>query len=111
MILLLALMGVLDCITTVVGSHFFGAFEQNPFMALLIQTNLSGFIATKLVATACVCLSFFQADRLIGTIEDKTSRAFRYSNGLLKVVLFGLLVFAVIIVANNSFVITNLLLT
>jgi hypothetical protein len=111
MIVLLALLGVLDCITTVVGIHFFDAFEQNPLMAFLIQTNLSAFIVTKLTATACVCILFFQADRLIGTIKNKTSRAFRYSSGFFKAILFGLCGFSVITVANNSIVITHLLLT
>ena len=110
MIFLLALMGVLDCIATVVGVHFFGAFEQNPFMASLIQTNLSVFIAIKLAETAFVCLSFFQADRLIGTIKNNTSRTFRYSSRFLNVTLFGLIGFAIITVANNSIVITHLLL-
>jgi hypothetical protein len=111
MTVLLALMGILDCITTVVGFLFLGAFEQNPFMASLIQTNLSAFIATKLAATAFVCFSLIQADRLIGTIKDKTSRAFKYSNRLLKATLFGLIGFAVMTVANNSIIITHLLLT
>ena len=111
MTVLLALMGVLDCITTVVGILFFGAFEKNPLMASLIQTNLSAFITIKLAATACVYLSFFQANRLIGTIKDKTSRAFRYSNRLLNVTLFGLIGFAIMTVANNSIVITHLFLT
>ncbi len=111
MTVLLALMGVLDSITTVVGIHFFGAFEQNPLMASLIQTNLSAFIAIKLAATAIVCFSFFQADKLIGTIKNNKSRAFRYSSRLLNVTLFGVVCFAIITVANNSIVITHLLLT
>lgn len=108
---LLALMGVLDGITTVAGIHCFGAFEQNPFMASLIQTNLSAFIATKLAATAFVCFSFFQVDRLIGTIKNNTSRAFKYFSRLLNVTLFGLIGFAIITVTNNSIVIIYLLLT
>jgi uncharacterized membrane protein len=111
MTVLLAFMGVLDCVTTVAGIHFFGAFEQNPLMASLIQTNLSVFVATKLAAIVFVCFSIFQADRLIGSIKDKTSRAFKYSNRLLKVTLFGLLGFAVFTVANNSVVIFSLFLT
>jgi|SRR5665647_473567 len=110
MTVMLALMGVLDCITTVVGIHFFGAFEQNPLMASLIQTNLSAFIAIKLAATAFMCFSFFQADRLIGTIKNNRSRAFRYSSRLLNVTLFGVIGFAIITVVNNSIVITHLLL-
>jgi hypothetical protein len=111
MTLLLALMGVLDCITTVVGILFFGAFEKNPFMASLIQTNLSVFIVTKLAATAFVCFSLIQADRFIGKIKDKTGRAFRYSNRLFKGTFFCLIGFAAVTVANNSIVITHLFLT
>jgi hypothetical protein len=37
--MLLALMGSMDCFTTVIGILYFGAVELNPFIAGVISTN------------------------------------------------------------------------
>ena len=61
--LLLALMGYMDCLTTVIGIMYFGAVELNPLISGIVSTNLSAFVALKITSTVTVCLIFIQTEK------------------------------------------------
>ncbi len=107
--LLVVLMGSIDCITTVIGTLYFGAVELNPFIAGVVSTSLAAFVVLKLTTTVMVCLIFFQAEKILMRTQDKTSKAFSLTRKLLKVAYAGVIVFLVVVVANNSIVLANAL--
>ncbi len=61
--MLLILMGSLDCLTTVVGSLYFGARELNPLIVGLVNSNLPAFVVIKLVVTVCMGAIFVFAEK------------------------------------------------
>ncbi len=105
--LLVALMNILDCITTVVGITRFGAIENNPLMSVLIQTNWLSFIIIKLAVTACVCIIFIQVNRVLGKIDNKQNKGFRFINIMSKLALCGMFSFGFATVINNALVLTH----
>jgi len=107
--LLLALMGSIDCVTTVIGILYFGAVELNPFISGIVSTNLPAFVALKLTSTVFVCLIFVQAEKILLKTKDKTTKAFTWTRILLKIAYAGLIVFLIVIVANNAIVLMNAL--
>jgi hypothetical protein len=107
--MLLALMGSMDCITTVIGILYFGAVELNPFIAGVISTNLPAFIILKLTTTLFVCLIFVQAEKILMKTQNKNTKAFTWTHKLLKVAYAGVIAFLVVVVANNLVVLANAL--
>ena len=107
--LLLALMGSMDCVTTVIGILYFGAVELNPFISGIVSTNLPAFVALKLTSTVFVCLIFVQAEKILLKTKDKTTKAFTWTRRLLKVAYAGVIVFLIVTVANNAIVLMNAL--
>jgi hypothetical protein len=105
--LLLALMGSIDCLTTVIGILYFGAIELNPFIAGVVSTNLPAFVILKLTTTVSVCLIFVQTEKILMNNKDKTSRSFSATQKLLKVASAGIIVFLVVVVVNNIWVLVN----
>ena len=105
--LLLALMGSMDCITTVIGILYFGAVELNPFIAGVVSTNLPAFVVLKLTTTVSVCLIFVQAEKILMKTRDKSTKAFSWTHKLLKVAYAGVIVFLVVVVVNNAIVLAN----
>ena len=105
--LLLALMGLLDCVTTVIGTMRYGAVELNPIMSGLMSANMGAFVVLKLATTFSVCLIFVQADRILMKTGDKTTRSFAWANRILKVAISGVIVFLCLVVANNLAVLAN----
>jgi uncharacterized membrane protein len=105
----IALMGILDCFTTVVAIAFFGAIEVNPLMDALIKTNWLVFISVKLSITVSVCFLFFQANKKLVIIANKESKVFKCTNILVMVALVGLACFMIVNVFNNSIVLIQLL--
>ncbi len=104
---MLALMGSMDCLTTVIGILYFGAVELNPFIAGVVSTNLPAFVVLKLTTTVFVCLIFVQAEKILMRSEDKTSRAFLWTHKLLKVAYVGVIAFLVVVVGNNLWVLAS----
>ena len=98
---LIVLMGSIDAITTVIGVMYFGASELNPFMTGIVNTNIAAFLALKVSATFLIGFTYILAKRTLNKSFNKESRAFRYSNGLMKVAYAGLMVFLIIVVINN----------
>jgi hypothetical protein len=107
--LLLVLMGSIDCITTIIGTLYFGAVELNPFMAGVVTSNIAAFVVLKLTTTLMICLIFFQAEKILMKTHDKSSKAFSRTQKILRVAYAGVIVFLVVVVANNTIVLANAL--
>ncbi len=105
--LMLALMGSMDCLTTVIGILYFGAVELNPLIAGVVSTNLPAFVILKLTTTFFVCLTFVQAEKILMKTKDKTTRAFSTMQKLLKMAGAGIFLFLVVVVLNNIWVLVN----
>ena len=103
----LILIGSLDWLTTIVGIIFFGAVEGNPFLAGLANSNLSAFTAIKLGTAFFVGFLFYQANKTLNHLENKSSRGFV----LTRYVLMGAYLASVIIllfaVLNNVLLFAN----
>jgi len=102
--LLLVLMGSMDCLTTVIGVLYFGAVELNPFLSGLVSANLPVFVVLKLTTTIFVCLILLRAEKILMRTPNKTTKAFSRTQKLLKIAYAGVIVFLMIVVANNTIV-------
>jgi len=105
--LLLAIMGSMDCLTTVIGILYFGAVELNPFIAGVVSTNLPAFIFLKLITTVFICLIFIQAEKILMKTKNKSTKTFSWTQKLLKSASAGIIVFLIIVVVNNLIVLFN----
>jgi membrane protein DedA with SNARE-associated domain len=99
--LLLILMGSIDCLTTVVGVLYSGAKELNPFMAGIVRTNIGAFLAVKIAATVLIAFTYILANKALIKTQNKGSKSFKYSYKVLIVGYVGIMVFMIIVVANN----------
>jgi hypothetical protein len=97
-------MGIVDCITTVIGILYHGATELNPLMAGIVSSNIGAFLIVKLLATMVAASSFVIANKTLMNTQNKATRTFIYSSKLIKIAGVGLLVFLAIVVANNLLV-------
>jgi hypothetical protein len=98
---LLALMGSLDWLTTVIGIVFFGAVEGNPFLAGLAIINLPAFSVLKLGTAVFLGFLFYQGEKTLNRVanqDDKTVRQIRF---LLKGSYAVSLAFLIFAVLNN----------
>jgi hypothetical protein len=97
-------MGVIDCVTTVVGILYHGATELNPFMTGIASTNIGAFLIVKLAATMFAATSFIIANKTLIKTQNKGTKTFIYSSKLIKIASAGLLIFLTIVVTNNLLV-------
>lgn len=97
---LLVLMGTIDCITTVIGVLYFGAIEVNPLLAGIMH-NIPLFMVIKLSATLCIGGTYILANKLLHQAPDKTTKAFKYSNIIMKAAYVGVILFLSLVVINN----------
>lgn len=74
---LLALMGSIDWLTTIVGIGYFGAVESNPFIAELANTNLLAFTVVKLGTALCVAFLFYRAERNLRKAPQDKNQDFK----------------------------------
>ena len=102
--ILLVVMGVIDCITTVVGILYHGDSELNPFMTGIVSTNIGAFLVVKLAATMIAATSFVIANKTLMKTQNKGTKTFIYSSKLIKIASAGLLVFLAIVITNNLWV-------
>jgi hypothetical protein len=105
--LLLALIGSMDCVTTVIGILYFGAVEYNPILSGIVSTNIGAFVVLKLATTLLVCLVFSLAERILLKTPDKANKAFSRTYSLLKFAYAGTIIFLIITVANNFLVLSK----
>jgi membrane protein DedA with SNARE-associated domain len=99
--ILIVLMGSMDCLTTVIGVLYSGAAELNPFMAGIVSTNIGAFLVVKIAATILIAFTYILANRTLMKTPNKTSRFFKYSYKMVKIAYAGIIVFLVVVVANN----------
>ena len=105
--LLLALMGSMDCLTTVIGVLYFGAIESNPLIAGVASYSLPAFVVLKMTATVFSCLIFIQAEKILMQSKDKSSSSISRTQTLLKVARGAVVAFLFVVVANNVLVLAS----
>ena len=97
----LILMGSIDCLTTVVGVLYHGATELNPFMTGIVNSNIGDFLVVKIAATIFTTFTYILANRTLMKTQNQSTKVFKYSLKLIKATYVGIIMFLVIIVANN----------
>ena len=102
--LLLVFMGCMDCLTTVIGTLYFGAQELNPLIAQLVSTNLPAFVVVKLAATFFVGVILVVAERSLVRNVNSNDGAVKFAYNTLRVTYIGMTVFLVLVVTNNVIV-------
>ena len=100
----LVLMGTMDCLTTVIGVIYFGAAELNPILSGVVHSSILAFMVLKLTATLCIAGTYILAKKMLNKTTDKTTKSFRFSNIFVKSAYAGLVVFLLMVVANNLIV-------
>jgi membrane protein DedA with SNARE-associated domain len=108
--LFLIFMGSMDCLTTVIGSLYYGTRELNPVLAGLVSSNLPAFVIVKLTATVAVGLIFILAQKTLMRSPDKNSASFKIALQILRIAYFSIILFLAIVVTNNLLVLINSLL-
>jgi len=102
-------MGSMDCLTTVVGTVFFGTKELNPLIANLVATNLPVFVAVKLIVTFSVGAIFVLTEKMLNRKTNTDDHSVRLAHKTLTVACIALIVFLSIVVLNNVLVLLRLL--
>ena len=97
----LVLMGTMDCLTTVIGVIYFGAAELNPVLSGVVHSSIVAFMVLKLTATLCIAGTYVLAKKMLNKTADKTTKSFRFSKVFVKSAYAGLVVFLLMVVANN----------
>lgn len=103
--LVLVLMGSMDCLTTIIGTLYFGTVDLNPLIATLVNTNLPAFVVVKLTVTIAVSVIFILAENTLIKTLNKTTKSFKITYNILRTAFTGMIFFLAIVVANNIFVI------
>lgn len=98
---LLALLGSIDWLTTIIGITYFGAVESNPFIADLAHENLLAFSVIKLGTAFFSSFLFFQAEKIMNRTEIKNSRRFALTRCLLRGAYVASLIVLLVAVVNN----------
>ncbi len=91
--LFLILLGSLDCLTTVIGTLYFGTRELNPLIAGLVYSDIPAFVALKLSITIGVGLIFILAQKTLMQTKDKDNRSFKIAFRMLRIAYFGIAIF------------------
>ena len=107
--LMLILMGSLDCLTTVIGTVYFGTQELNPIIAGLVNTNLPAFVAVKLAVTISVGVVFVLAEKALLSNSNVHDKSFKAAYVTLRVASIGVVVFLLLVVINNIMVLLSTL--
>jgi uncharacterized membrane protein len=98
---LLVILGILDCLTTMIGVQWLGTTEKNPIMATLVNTNLAAFAAVKIAATIFVAFTYLLANRILMKTKEKNSKSFVFTSKFMKIAYLGITAFLVTVIANN----------
>jgi hypothetical protein len=102
-------MGSMDCLTTVIGSLYYCTRELNPLLSGLVSSNIWGFIFVKLSVTVFVALMFILAQKTLTKSPNKNSEFFKIALWALRVAYFSIILFFVVSVANNLWVLFNII--
>lgn len=103
----LILMGSMDWLTTIVGIAYFGAVESNPFLAEITRTSLPAFTAIKLFTTVIIGLLFYNAEKMLLRVEDRSSRAFQFTRVILRGAYLTATLLLLSAVVNNLIVVVS----
>ena len=98
---LLVLMGIIDCVTTVIGVMFSGASEANPIMSGIVSSNIDAFMVIKIVATAFTAFTYLYANKLLMKSSNKAAKSFKVSRNLLNICYIGIIGFLFVVITNN----------
>ena len=101
-------MGSLDCLTTVIGTVYFGTQELNPLIAGLVSSDIFAFVILKMAVTMSVGLIFVFAEKTLMQSSDKACRSFRLTFFTLKAAYFGIILFLAVVVINNILVLLRI---
>jgi len=104
----LIFLGSMDCLTTVIGTLYYGTRELNPVLAGLVSSNLPAFVFVKLAVTVSVGLIFILAQKTLMKASNKCSLSFRIALQTLKIAYLSIILFLSIVVANNLLVLFNI---
>jgi len=107
--MMLVFMGSMDCLTTVIGTIYYGTQELNPLISGLVHSNLPAFIVLKLAITVSVGIIFILAERALKSTENVNDRSFKVAFITLRVVSVGIVLFLFIVVLNNIIVLLRLM--
>ena len=99
--LLIILMGLTDCVTTIIGVGYSGAKELNPAMAVIVNSSVGAFAFVKVAATMFIALAYIFARKILTHLPDKNGKTFAYSIKALTFAYVGLIGFLAFAVANN----------
>jgi hypothetical protein len=108
--LFIILLGSLDCLTTVIGTLFFGTSELNPILASLVNSNLAAFIVVKLTVTFSVGLIFILANKTLLKLPEKATKAFETTNSILRFGGLSIIILIAIVLVNNILILLRVAL-
>ena len=108
--LFLIFMGSMDCLTTVIGTLYYGTRELNPVLAGLVNSNLPAFVIVKLTVTVSAALTLILAQKTLMRSPDKNSASFKIMLQILRITYFSIILFLAIAVTHNLLVLFNILL-
>ena len=106
---MLVFMGSMDCLTTVIGTVYFGTQELNPLIAGLVNTNLLAFVIIKLAVTFSVGIIFVLAEKALNNPNNPHDKSFKVAHATLRVASVGIVVFLFLVVLNNIIVLLRIM--
>jgi len=107
--MMLVFMGSMDCLTTVIGTAFYGTQELNPLIAGLVHSNLPAFVALKLAITVSVGIIFILAERALKSTENVHDKSFKVAVTTLRIASVGIVIFLFFVVLNNIIVLLRIM--
>ncbi|MCW4003004.1 MAG: DUF5658 family protein [Candidatus Bathyarchaeota archaeon] len=105
--MLLIVMGLMDCFTTVIGTLYFGTIELNPLISNLVHTNITAFIILKITITITAGITFILAEKALRTNINPHNNTYKKAHNALQIAYGTAVIFLVIVVLNNISVLAN----
>jgi len=105
--ILIIFMGLMDCVTTIIGVGFSGAKELNPAMAVIVNSSVGAFLVVKVAATMFIAFTYFFARKILMRLPNKNGKTFSYSMKSLTIVYLGLVGFLGLAVVNNLIILLH----
>jgi len=102
-------MGSLDCLTTVIGTVYFGTIELNPIISSLVYSNIPAFIAIKLAVTFSVAFVFVRADKALLKLSNIKQVSVDIAQKMLRAAYTIIIIFLLIVVINNFLVLIQVI--
>lgn len=106
---MLIFMGSMDCLTTVIGTVYYGTQELNPLIAELVNTNILAFVVLKLAVTFSVGIIFVLAEKALNNPNNAHDKSFKVAYITLRVASVGIVLFLFLVVLNNIIVLLRIM--